>query len=417
MIPEDPITAYAVSHIPRSYTDGLRADALRGARIGILREPMDSSTDPRSEDYAKVATVVNQAIAELRTLGAVVIDSLVIDSLELVRRVDNNYETEQATNRYLAQHPNAPVKTFKDILLSGVVVPSRARALIGLVNLTPEDPGYLQVIERRETLRLAVLTAMANQHLDAIVYPTFWHQPSVIPDSVLFRSRPNDGYGKGDNRGLSPAIGFPALTVPGGFTVDGLPGGDRVPGAPIQRAVPARPWLRLRAGHPSSPAPEVPESLNRGGSCASVGRTGFEEARMPSVTLRVNGATRQVEADPNTPLLWVLRDVLNLTGTKYGCGIGQCGACTVHLDGDAVRSCMTPLEAVGAERGDHHRRPLARCEPPGSARLDRRERSPVRVLPVGPDHVRLGAARQTFRSHRCGYRCGDVREPVPLRHL
>jgi isoquinoline 1-oxidoreductase alpha subunit len=57
------------------------------------------------------------------------------------------------------------------------------------------------------------------------------------------------------------------------------------------------------------------------------------------ITLKVTGATQSVEVDPATPLLWVLRDSLHLTGTKYGCGIAQCGACTVHIDGDAVRSC------------------------------------------------------------------------------
>lgn len=66
------------------------------------------------------------------------------------------------------------------------------------------------------------------------------------------------------------------------------------------------------------------------------------------VTLRVNGVPRAVDADPDTPLLWVLRDDLRLTGTKYGCGVAQCGACAVHLDGQAVRSCVTP---VGAPRG------------------------------------------------------------------
>jgi aerobic-type carbon monoxide dehydrogenase small subunit (CoxS/CutS family) len=67
---------------------------------------------------------------------------------------------------------------------------------------------------------------------------------------------------------------------------------------------------------------------------------------MPAITLRVNGRARAVNADDATPLLWILRDVLDLTGTKYGCGIGQCGACTVHLDGAAVRSCMTPVGSV-----------------------------------------------------------------------
>ena len=63
--------------------------------------------------------------------------------------------------------------------------------------------------------------------------------------------------------------------------------------------------------------------------------------------LSVNGRTVEVEADPATPLLWVLRDELNLTGTKFGCGMAQCGACTVHIDGMARRSCVTPLSAVG----------------------------------------------------------------------
>jgi isoquinoline 1-oxidoreductase alpha subunit len=63
--------------------------------------------------------------------------------------------------------------------------------------------------------------------------------------------------------------------------------------------------------------------------------------------LRVNGKKREVDVPADTPLLWVLRDELQLTGTKYGCGVAQCGACTVHLGGRAVRSCMTPFSAVG----------------------------------------------------------------------
>jgi isoquinoline 1-oxidoreductase alpha subunit len=61
------------------------------------------------------------------------------------------------------------------------------------------------------------------------------------------------------------------------------------------------------------------------------------------ITLYINGTKTKVDADPGTPLLWVLRDNLQLTGTKYGCGIAECGACTVHLDGRAVRSCVTPV--------------------------------------------------------------------------
>jgi len=64
------------------------------------------------------------------------------------------------------------------------------------------------------------------------------------------------------------------------------------------------------------------------------------------VTLRVNGKTHTVDVPPDMPLLWVLRDVIGLTGTKFGCGVALCGACTVHLDGRPIRSCVTPVAAV-----------------------------------------------------------------------
>ncbi|MFC3414224.1 (2Fe-2S)-binding protein [Algoriphagus hitonicola] len=84
---------------------------------------------------------------------------------------------------------------------------------------------------------------------------------------------------------------------------------------------------------------------------------------MAIINLTINGKSKQVDVDPNTPVLWVLRDHLDLVGTKFGCGIAQCGACTIHLDGTAVRSCSLPVSsAEGAEittieglseKGDH----------------------------------------------------------------
>jgi isoquinoline 1-oxidoreductase alpha subunit len=67
-------------------------------------------------------------------------------------------------------------------------------------------------------------------------------------------------------------------------------------------------------------------------------------------TIRVNGKTHSVDVDDDTPMLWVLRDVLGMTGTKFGCGLGLCGACTIHLDGKPVRSCITPVSAVAGKR-------------------------------------------------------------------
>jgi len=84
---------------------------------------------------------------------------------------------------------------------------------------------------------------------------------------------------------------------------------------------------------------------------------------MAIFNLKINGKKLQIDVDPATPLLWVLRDKLNLVGTKYGCGIAQCGACTIHLDGVAMRSCMLPIQQVEdkvittieglSENGDH----------------------------------------------------------------
>jgi isoquinoline 1-oxidoreductase alpha subunit len=63
--------------------------------------------------------------------------------------------------------------------------------------------------------------------------------------------------------------------------------------------------------------------------------------------LKINGSTKQVDVDPSTPVLWVLREHLNMPGTKYGCGIAQCGACTIHLGGTAIRSCQLPVSVIG----------------------------------------------------------------------
>ncbi|MED5371910.1 MAG: (2Fe-2S)-binding protein [Myxococcota bacterium] len=110
-------------------------------------------------------------------------------------------------------------------------------------------------------------------------------------------------------------------------------------------------------------------------------------------TLKINGESRQVDVPDNMPLLWVLRDELKLTGTKFGCGIAQCGACTVHIDGRAVRSCVTP---IGAVQG----------------------REVTTIEGLGGDH----AVQQAWLAHavpQCGYcQSGQIMQAISLlRHV
>ena len=135
-------------------------------------------------------------------------------------------------------------------------------------------------------------------------------------------------------------------------------------------------------------------------------------------TLQINGKSMKVDAPEDTPLLWVLRDHLGLTGTKFGCGMALCGACTVHLDGAPMRSCQTPLsaaagkkittiEGVGATPGRQG----------GAGRLDGDRRAAVRLLPGRPDHERDRAAAEEPEAERCRHRRRHERQPLPLRHL
>jgi isoquinoline 1-oxidoreductase alpha subunit len=107
-----------------------------------------------------------------------------------------------------------------------------------------------------------------------------------------------------------------------------------------------------------------------------------------AITLSINGQARQVDVPEDMPLLWVLRDELNMVGTKFGCGAGTSGACTVHMDGAAVRSCQTPVGAVGGAKittiegvgASPHRRS-------GAKGMGGRRCPPMRLLPGGSDHV------------------------------
>jgi nicotinate dehydrogenase subunit A len=96
---------------------------------------------------------------------------------------------------------------------------------------------------------------------------------------------------------------------------------------------------------------------------------------MPNYALKVNGATRNASVEPDTPLLYILRNDLELNGPRFGCGLSQCGACTVLLDGTPARSCVLPVSAVGAKSVNTLESSVSRCLRPGNL-------SHVRALPV-----------------------------------
>ena len=234
--PDDPLTAYAVGQVPPTYTAFLDQNGLRGARIGVIREPMDPSADPASEDYKKVKAVMDRAIGDLRRLGATVLDPVTIPEFQdRMKRAyqDNVFEPEEAMNRYLAGHPNAPAKTLREILLTGKVVPRRASQLLANVGRSTREIEYLQLLLVREETRQLVLKLMADNGLDALIYASFDHQPTPIAADVLTNPNTQDPYRRGWNRHLAPALGFPAMTVPAGFTTDGFPVGMEILGRPF----------------------------------------------------------------------------------------------------------------------------------------------------------------------------------------
>src|SRR4029077_5306313 len=114
---------------------------------------------------------------------------------------------------------------------------------------------------------------------------------------------------------------------------------------------------------------------------------------MANYNVNVNGRSYDVDVEPDTPLLWVLRDTIGLTGTRYGCGIAHCGACTVQIDDAPVRSCLMPIASIKAGAHDHRGTCPERHAPPRPAGVDRSRCPAMRILPKRNDHGRRGAAQ------------------------
>ena len=138
---------------------------------------------------------------------------------------------------------------------------------------------------------------------------------------------------------------------------------------------------------------------------------------MPPIELQINGQPYSLEADAQMPLLWALRDLLGLTGTKYSCGAGLCGTCTVLVDGEPTRSCITPLSAVAGKSITTIEGLSEDGESSVAGSLAGGARHAVRILSTRPAYERCRPAGEESESQRCRHRRSHGECAVSLRNL
>ena len=131
----------------------------------------------------------------------------------------------------------------------------------------------------------------------------------------------------------------------------------------------------------------------------------------------VNGVERTFDGDTSMPALWYVRDELGLNGTKFGCGVGLCGACTIHVNGVAVRSCQTSMGELSGKAVTTIEGPEQGRQSPRSGRLARAECAAMRLLPGRPDHAGRFASYAKTETDRSGDPGGHERQYLPLRLL
>ena len=231
--PEDPVTGLGYGKAPPSFAALLDAGALKGARLGVLREPMGFRTEPASEDFRKITEVFDRAIEELRAAGAEIVDPVVIPDLNalLAQRARSESDDDESFRRYVAGSASAPFASKAEAMASPLFEQAFRGARSRWTTTDSEEKHYAY-LRARETLMMNLHGVMAAHRLDAIVHKAVEHQPTLIEEGVNPPYRDQMGAPH-----LNTFLTFvPSVVVPAGFTRDNLPAGITFLGLPYEDA-------------------------------------------------------------------------------------------------------------------------------------------------------------------------------------